>query len=75
MRYLTGNEQALSGNIKREVVARGLQPVARDLGMPKTSVAAVAAGFARPGTMLLASVAWDAYQARKASPETLPPVP
>ena len=60
--------------IMAEIRARGLAAVARDLGMPRLTVSSVLLGHAREATKMLCGLRWAEYQARKASPETLPTV-
>lgn len=45
--------------VRAAVQARGLLPVARDLGMPRSTLASVLSGAARPGTVLLVLVRWE----------------
>ena len=45
-------------SVRNEVKARGVQPVARELGVARTTLASVLGGVSRPGTALLVATRW-----------------
>ncbi len=45
-------------HLRLEVRQRGVQPIARELGVARSAVTAVLAGTARPGTTALVALAW-----------------
>lgn len=56
------------GPVRAAVQARGLNTVARDLGMPRLTLASALCGRARPGTLALIAERWRALKPAEVRP-------